>query len=83
MKFDFQSRVDECNQTLDRIHFMAFPEGTDIHEIFAFKFTFPVVNFEREHIENGWGIWDAEREFNLDQGINFDSPTCVIIINFY
>ena len=41
-------------------------------EIFALKYTFvpnltittsTADNFESDLIENGWGIWDAEKEF--------------------
>lgn len=48
-----------------------------MNDIFAFKNTFPTTNFKQENIENGWEVWNAEREFGVDQGINFSSPTCV------
>ncbi len=76
MKFDFEGRVDDCTNTHHRINFFAFPEH-QMHDIFAFQYSFPVVNFEQEYLENGWGLWNPDREFDVDQGINFDSPSCV------
>ena len=76
MKFDFESKQEECAKAHSIIIFFSFPEH-EMHEIFALKYTFPVANYEVEYIENGWGIWDPEREFEKDQGIDFTSPTCV------
>jgi len=41
MKFDFESRVDECNNAHLRINFFSFPES-EMQDIFAFKFTLPL-----------------------------------------
>ena len=79
MIFDFEGRVDECSNTHYRINFFTFPEH-DMQDIFAFKYTFSAttdIALEKELIEYGWGIWDPEREFDIDQGINFSHPTCV------
>ena len=65
IKFDFENRADDCENAHKRIHYYAFPEN-EIHDIFAFHYSFPVANFEQEYLENGWGIWDSEREFNID-----------------
>lgn len=81
MRFNFEDRVDECNKGHQIIMFYSFPEH-EMQEIFALKYTIPVTNFEEEYIGNGWGVWDPEREFDVDQGINFKSPTCVSFLIF-
>lgn len=65
--FDFENRVDECSNAHYRINYFTFPEH-EMQDIFAFKYTFPFnsANIEQELVENGWGIWDPEREFNIE-----------------
>ena len=83
MVFDFEGRVEECSNTHYRINFFTFPEH-EMQDIFAFKYTFSASenNLEKELIEDGWGIWDPEREFDVDQGINFNHPNCVTLDPF-
>ena len=78
MKFDFESRNDECNNAHYRINLYAFPEN-EMQDIFAFKFTLPLPEsvMEKELYEDGWNIWDPIKEFDVDQQINFKSPNCV------
>ncbi len=68
MKFDFDSRYDECTNAHFRINFFAFPEN-EMQDIFAFKFTLPLPfsDIERELYEDGWNVWDPIREFDVDQ----------------
>lgn len=40
LRFDFFDRVDDCTNTHNRINVFAFPE--QLHDIFAFQYTFPV-----------------------------------------
>jgi len=83
--FDFDSKILDCENTHFRINFYTFPEH-EMQEIFAFKYTFSdTKNLEKDLIEDGWGVYDAEREYSVDQGIEFTSPTCVstTILNNY
>lgn len=82
MRFDFEGRLEDCQNSFQRVQLFAFPEN-EMQDIFAFQYSFPVAsNVEQEYLENGWNLWDAEREFKIDQGLDFDSPTCVRIF-FY
>ena len=86
MKFDFESRYDECTNAHFRIDFYAFPQN-EMQDIFAFKFTLPLPEsvMEKELYEDGWNIWDPIKEFDVDQQINFKNPNCVrkIIYNLF
>jgi hypothetical protein len=78
--FDFDSKISDCENTHFRINFYTFPEH-EMQEIFAFKYSFSdTKNLEKDLIEDGWGVYDPEREYSVDQGIEFTSPTCVSTI---
>jgi hypothetical protein len=68
MKFDFESRYDECTNAHYRINLYAYPEN-EMQDIFAFKFTLPLPEsvIEKELYEDGWNIWDPIKEFDVDQ----------------
>ena len=67
MKFDFDTRYDECTNACYRISFFSFPEN-EMQDLFAYKFTLPLpdADRERELYEDGWNIWDPMREFDFD-----------------
>jgi hypothetical protein len=77
MKFDFESRNDECTKAYNRIKAYAFPEN-EMQDIFAFKFTLPLPEsvIEKQLYEDGWNVWDPIKEFEVDQQINFKNPNC-------
>jgi hypothetical protein len=80
--FDFEQRVVECENTHMRINFFTFPEH-EMQDIFAFKYTFSESNnLEKELMQDGWEVWNPEREFDICQGIDLASPNCVSSLHF-
>ena len=65
LRLDFEHNVDDCTNTHSRLFLLAFPEHP-MGQSFAFQFSFPAQNVQKEYVENGWGIWNPDREFLTD-----------------
>ena len=78
LKLIFET-VEDCNNSMQRITFLAFPEN-EMLNIFAFDYFYPF-DTESDLFENGWDIYkDPISEFER-QGIDFKNPVSITLHN--